>query len=225
LESYKNKGHNPVSFITLLLRRRSIGLLLAGGLPFAAFATTSTETQMAGVGNFEKLNDHVYRGAQPTDEGFRNLAKLGIKTVIDLQPYGDARSLNEEKTVKMAGMQYINVGMKGMETLPEAGVAKVLALLEDTTTGPIFVHCHRGADRTGGVIACYRIEHDHWANDKALAEARNMGMSWFQLSIQHSVLRYQPKVNGGEVLARSQPSDQIVPVSAPAVIAATTTIQ
>jgi tyrosine-protein phosphatase SIW14 len=211
-----------VNFITVLLRRRTIGLLLAGGLPFAAMAA---ETQVAGVGNFEKLNDHVYRGAQPTDEGFRSLAKLGIKTVIDLQPYGDARSLNEEKTVKNAGMQYINVGMKGMETLPADGVAKVLALLEDTTTGPIFVHCHRGADRTGGVIACYRIEHDHWANDKALAEARSMGMSWFQTAIQHSVLKYQPKVNGGEVLAEAQPSELVVPVAAPATAATTTTIQ
>ncbi len=210
-----------MKFITVLLRRRTLGLLLAGGLPFAAMAAG---TQVAGVGNFEKLNDHVYRGAQPTDEGFRNLAKLGIKTVIDLQPYGDARSLGEEKSVKTAGMQYINVGMKGMETLPEDGVAKVLALLEDTTTGPIFVHCHRGADRTGGVIACYRIEHDHWANDKALAEARSMGMSWYQTAIQHSVLRYQPKVNGGEVLAEAQPSEQAAPVT-PQTVAATTTIQ
>jgi tyrosine-protein phosphatase SIW14 len=216
-----------VNFITVLIRRRTIGLLLAGGLPFAAFAGSSAGTQVAGVGNFEKLNDHVYRGAQPTDEGFRNLAKLGIKTVIDLQPYGDARSLSEEKAVKTAGMAYINVGMKGMETLPESGVAKVLALLEDNSTGPIFVHCHRGADRTGGIIACYRIEHDHWANDKALAEARTMGMSWFQTAIQHQVLKYQPKVNGGEVLAQAQPSDPATPAGTPvAVTAATsTTIQ
>ncbi len=210
-----------MKFITFLVRRRTLGLLLAGGLPFAAFAAPAAGTQVAGVGNFEKLNDHVYRGAQPTDDGFRNLARLGIRTVIDLQPYGDARSLNEEKVVKVAGMAYINVGMKGMESLPEAGIAKVLALLEDTTTGPIFVHCHRGADRTGGIIACYRIEHDHWANDKALAEARSMGMSWYQTAIQHSVLKYQPKVNGGEVLAQAQPSDKAVAVTT----ATTSTIQ
>ena len=179
-----------MNFFTFLLQRRTGIILLATGLPFVA--TASTHNQVAGVGNFEKVNDHVYRGAQPTDEGFRSLAKLGIQTVIDLQEFGDARSLSEQSAVKAAGMKYISVPMKGMETPSSESVTKVLALLEDNTTGPIFVHCHRGADRTGGVIACYRIEHDHWGNDKALAEARSMGMSWYQVQIQHYVKGYQP---------------------------------
>jgi protein tyrosine/serine phosphatase len=181
-----------VKSITTLLRH-SFVLLVAAGLPLAATASTTT---VSGVGNFEKVSDHVYRGAQPTDEGFRSLAKLGIATVIDLQPYGDARSLAEEKAVKADGMQYVNLGMHGMETPSDATVAKVLAILESTQGGPVFVHCHRGADRTGGVIACYRIEHDHWDNTKALKEARAMGMSWYQTAIQHYVLKYQPKSAG-----------------------------
>ena len=91
-------------------------------------------------------------------------------------------------------MKYVSVPMNGMETPSNRDVAKVLALLEDASTGPVFVHCLRGADRTGGVIACYRIEHDHWKNEKALAEARSMGMSWFQKAIQHYVSRYEPRI-------------------------------
>jgi len=145
-----------------------------------------------GVGNFLKVDDHVYRGAQPTAEGFRNLNKLGIKTVIDLREPGD-RSTTERKMVTDAGMQYISVPMRGMATPTKESVIKVLGLLEDTTTCPVFVHCKRGADRTGGVIACYRIEHDKWKNDHALAEARSMGMSWFQKAIQSYVLSFQPR--------------------------------
>jgi protein tyrosine/serine phosphatase len=156
-------------------------------LPAALLASDGVQ----GVGNFQKVNDHVYRGAQPTEQGFQNLAKLGILTVVDLQEPGE-RSAAEEKWVKAAGMQYINVPMDGMHSLPGDGVARVLALLENNATGPVFVHCHRGADRTGGVIACYRIDHDHWANDKALSEARSMGMSWYQIAIQHSVLNFRP---------------------------------
>lgn len=168
-------------------------MFVAAGLPVVAGAAVTT---VAGVGNFEKVSDHVYRGAQPTDEGFRSLAKLGIATVIDLQPYGDSRSFAEEKAVKADGMQYINMGMHGMETPSDATVAKVLAILESTQGGPVFVHCHRGADRTGGIIAVYRIEHDHWDNAKALKEARQMGMSWYQTAIQHYVLKYRAKADG-----------------------------
>jgi len=180
-----------VSFIRKVFQRRAIVAFLAAGLPIAASAASA----VPGVGNFEKVNDHVYRGAQPTDQGFQNLAKLGIRTVIDLQEFGDARSLGEQKSVRAAGMQYISVPMKGMETPDSESVARVLAVLENTTTGPVFVHCHRGADRTGGIIACYRIEHDHWTNDRALSEARSMGMSWYQLAIQRFVQNYKPKID------------------------------
>jgi len=172
----------------ILSRVRIAAIIAAAALPLAA----STGTGLQGVGNFEKVNEHVYRGAQPTEQGFQNLAKLGILTVIDLQETGSPRSMAEEKWVKAAGMNYISVPMEGMQTPSDRSIAKVLAVLEDTSTGPVFVHCHRGADRTGGVIACYRIEHDHWANDKALHEARSMGMSWYQLAIQSYVRNYRP---------------------------------
>lgn len=200
--------------ITTLVRN-SFVLFVAAGLPLVAGAATTT---VAGVGNFEKVSDHVYRGAQPSDEGFRSLAKLGIATVIDLQPYGDSRSLAEEKAVKADGMAYINMGMHGMETPSDATVAKVLAILESTQGGPVFVHCHRGADRTGGIIAVYRIEHDHWDNAKALKEARSMGMAWYQTAIQHYVLRYQPKAGNAtpEVASVAAPT-AATPIAAPPV--------
>jgi protein tyrosine phosphatase (PTP) superfamily phosphohydrolase (DUF442 family) len=156
-------------------------------------ASGGTPQVVPGVGNFHKVEDHVYRGAQPTDEGFRNLAKLGIQTVIDLRELGE-RSTAEEKTVKAAGMQYVKIPMKGMEKPSDESIRKALDLLEDKTTGPVFVHCMRGADRTGDVIACYRVEQDHWKNTAALAEARSLGMSWFQKSIQHYVLSYRPRI-------------------------------
>lgn len=161
----------------------------AGG----GLAAAETTQFVAGVGNFHKVDDNVYRGAQPTDEGFRNLAKLGIKTVIDLREASD-RSLAEEKTVTAAGMRYVMIPMRGMQKPSDESIRKALDLLEDKTSGPVFVHCMRGADRTGDVIACYRVEHDLWKNTAALAEARSLGMSWFQKSIQHYVLSYHPRI-------------------------------
>ena len=77
-------------------------LLLTAAISSALFAATTVD----GVGNFQRVDDHVYRGAQPTPEGFSNLNKLGIKLVIDLREPGD-RSAYENKIVTSAGMKYI----------------------------------------------------------------------------------------------------------------------
>jgi protein tyrosine/serine phosphatase len=169
--------------------------IMAAALASALFAAPTVE----GVGNFQKVDDHVYRGAQPTAEGFSSLNKLGIKVVVDLREPGN-RSSFENQIVTAAGMKYISVPMYGMARPSNESVQKVLALLEDNSTGPVFVHCRRGADRTGGVVACYRIEHDGWKNDKALVEARSMGMSWFQKGIQSYVLKYQPRTTDATAL-------------------------
>jgi len=89
-------------------------------------------------------------------------------------------------------MQYVNVPMTRLTPPTEAEIAKILALLEDATTGPVFVHCLRGADRTGAVIAAYRIDHDRWDNSRALEEAMSFGMSFFQLPRQNFIRKFRP---------------------------------
>ena len=68
--------------------------------------------------------------------------------------------------------------------------AAVLSLLNDNSAWPVFVHCRRGADRTGTAIACYRIAHDHWTNQQALGEAKTFGMSSLEVAMQHFILRF-----------------------------------
>jgi len=176
-----------MKFKRFFLGLRTRAFFIAFALPTAALPGSAE-----GVGNFQKVDDHVYRGAQPTEQGFKDLATLGIKTIVDLREPGD-RSRTEEKIVRAAGMEYVSVPMYGMETPSNEKVVKVLALLEDATTGPVFVHCKRGADRTGAVIACYRMEHDRWKNDQALAEAKSMGMSLFERAIQRYVREFKPR--------------------------------
>jgi uncharacterized protein (TIGR01244 family) len=145
-----------------------------------------------GIPNFHKVDELVYRGAQPTSEGFKNLAKLGVKTVIDLRET-DGRSAEEKKDVEAAGMHYVNIPMRGMHRPSDEQVASVLKLFNDKAAGPVFVHCRRGADRTGTVVACYRISHDGWENEKALAEARDLGMAWIERAMHTYVREYKVK--------------------------------
>ena len=154
-----------------------------------------------GIHNFHQIDEHVYRGAQPTPEGFRYLAKIGVKTVVDLRKGGE-RSSAEARLVESLGMRYVSIPMSGY--MPPTGpeITAVLALLEDGATGPTFVHCRRGADRTGAVIAAYRIDHDHWKNFRALEEALWFGMSPLQWPRMNFIRKFQPRKYGKD----SQPS-------------------
>src|SRR5438552_9711509 len=117
-----------------LVTSRSRVLLFALALP--AFAGSSAQ----GIKNFQQVDSHVYRGAQPTDEGFRYLSKIGVKSVLNLRE-ADERSRAEESEVLAAGMKYVNVPMTGLTPPTEAEITRILAILEDGNSGPVFVHC------------------------------------------------------------------------------------
>jgi len=174
-------------------------LLFALALPLgSAFAGS----QVAGIPRFYQVNEHVYRGGQVTDEAFRSLARLGIKTIVDLRG-SDERAGSEKEVVEAAGMRYVNVPMKGMHRPSDEQIAQALAILNDVSAGPVFVHCRRGADRTGTVIAVYRITHDHWQNQEALKEARAIGMSWIQFPLQSYIKEYRPAASSAALNAAS----------------------
>jgi protein tyrosine/serine phosphatase len=157
-------------------------LLAAGGLVFAASDTPA-------IPNFHQVDANLFRGAQPAPTEFQTLARMGIKTVLDLR--AESHTPAEEDLVEAAGMRYINLPMRGMRAPTDEEISRALAIIGDVGNGPIFVHCRRGADRTGTVIACYRIVHDGWQNERALSEAYTFGMSWIERAMRSFVLHYR----------------------------------
>jgi tyrosine-protein phosphatase SIW14 len=143
-----------------------------------------------GIPNFHQVNEHVLRGGQPAAESWPSLARLGVKTVIDLRREDEHSTAEEAQAVRAAGMNYVNVPMKGVVEPTNEQIAKVLTLLNSQDL--VFVHCKRGADRTGAVIACYRIAHDQWERKQALNEAKSLGMAWDQMGLKHYVMKFQP---------------------------------
>jgi tyrosine-protein phosphatase SIW14 len=161
-------------------------------LCLATAISAGASLPLTGVENFYKVDDQVYRGAQPSAAGFASLAKLGVKTIIDLREIGEHSQAGEEAIVKALGMQYVSIPLRGMARPDNGVVSHVLGLLNDSASAPVFVHCKRGADRTGTIIACYRISHDSWEPKRALSEARGDGMSIFQRSMQKYILHFEP---------------------------------
>ena len=171
--------------ISLVSPSRKHVLLFVLALP--AFA----EAPIQGIKNFYQVDQNVYRGAQPTEGGFKYLAKIGVKTVIDLRE-ANKRSKAEETMVTAAGMKYVNIAMTGVAPPTDAEISKILGILEENS-GAVFVHCKRGADRTGVVIASYRIDHDGWDNAHALSEAKARGMAFFQFPRMDFIRAFRPR--------------------------------
>lgn len=187
--------------------RRLVPGALALSLALAGLQAQSLP-QVPGVHNFHEVNEHVYRGAQPNKQGFAALAKLGVKTVIDLRGEKSERSV-----VEGAGMRYVRLAWSGYKAPADAQISTVLSLMNDNSAWPVFVHCRRGADRTGTAIACYRIAHDHWTNQQALEEAKTFGMSSSEILMQRLILHFTAPTP--QVAATPKP-----PAAVPAVILA-----
>ncbi len=132
------------------------------------------ETQQIPIKNFHQVNDWLFRGAQPSMESFAALAQLQIKTVINLrwQPGPVAR---EKKRVEALGMRFEHVSLNYW-TLPEQkDVDAFLRLVDDEEKRPIFVHCLHGKDRTGVMIAMFRILRCGWTLKQAYEEMVQCG--------------------------------------------------
>ncbi len=160
---------------------------------------------MPGIRNFHQVNSHIYRGGQPAGEAWRGLAGLGVKTVIDLrrESEGGHSLAAEARAVKAAGMRYVSVPMNGVVAPDDADIAKILGILNSGE--PVFVHCKEGKDRTGTVIACYRIAHDRWKNDKALREAKSYGMHWVEFGMKSYIQDFRAPVQLADSATDAQP--------------------
>ena len=139
--------------------------------------------------NFSRVNDQVYRGGQPKDAGFPELKKLGIATVIDLRD-DDKRALEEKALVEKAGMRFVNIPLGNWSRPDVKDIDKILSKINSAENQPVFVHCKRGSDRTGTVIAVYRMTHDGWDAKRAGDEAEEFGIGWWQFGMRDFIKDY-----------------------------------
>ncbi len=142
------------------------------------------------VHNYHQVDAHVSRGAQPGVDGLRALAANGVKTDLDLREPSE-RTGKEKKEAESLGLKYINIPMNGLRAPTAGEMEKALATLNDSSAWPVFVHCKYGDDRTGSVIACYRMQHDGWDNHKAFAEARRIGMHYWEVGMKTFILQFR----------------------------------
>jgi protein tyrosine/serine phosphatase len=156
--------------------------LLCGAVPQSVLAEDAAG---APIERFHRVDDRLYRGAQPAAPGFRYLQRFGIRTVVNLRDE-DAGRTGEQQIVESLGMRYVHLPVKDgnfftrSRRIPEDTIRAFFNLIDAPDAGPVFVHCQRGADRTGALVGFYRIARNGWTAERAYDEARSIGMrSWY----------------------------------------------
>ena len=155
-----------------------LGLLfVAGFVPFApaangknpAAGVSPVKISISGIPNFGQVDAHLYRGAQPEPEAYAQLKSFGIDTVVRFNPEGQNMAA-EKAQVESVGMNFVTFPWSGFGEPTHEQVVSFLALLRDNPDSKVFLHCRLGADRTGVMVALYRLTFDHWNTEQALAE-------------------------------------------------------
>jgi len=155
-----------------------------------ALAPQSAAAQQAAadvpIARFHQVDEHLYRGAQPTELGLTRLHQLGIRTILNIRDEGDAAVENERRLVESLGMRFVHIPIKDgnmfnwSRRIPDESVKRFLEVI-GSTPGPVFIHCKRGTDRTGAHVAIYRIARNGWDTARALKEANDRGMRpWYR---------------------------------------------
>ncbi len=149
----------------------------------AAQTTQRDKASNIQIKNFGCINEGLYRGAQPQERDYADLAAMGVKTIIDLQR--DGKDV-EQALVEAQGMKFYRIGMSDKSEPSTEQADLFLKLVNDPANQPVFVHCAGGRHRTGAMSAIYRITHDGWSADKAYQEMKHYD---FEYGMGHGSLK------------------------------------
>jgi len=130
---------------------------------------------LEGVPNLFKVDDALYRSAQPTAEGMRNLKKRGIVTIVNLRSFHSDRD-----EIGDTGLAYEHIYMKPWHAERKEAV-RFLQIVTDPKRTPVLLHCQEGSDRTGAMTAIYRVAVEGWTKEEAIREMKEGGFSFNEI--------------------------------------------
>jgi len=152
----------------------------------AADRSFATRLTIKGVPNAGEVTPKLIRGAQPSEQGFEALARMGVNIDVDLR--GSRES--ERQRVNKLGMQYVAIPWHCPFPRDDA-FASFLTLLRQNPRKKVFVHCRLGDDRAGMTIAAYRMAEQGWTETEAMKEMEAYGFSLSHHLICPSLASYE----------------------------------
>ena len=161
-----------------------ICLIVSLLLPSLAICIESSSDGIP-IPNFYRIEPWFYRGGRPNTEGIKTLRLIGVKTVVNLERGWFEREppevREERQMAKEADIQFIHVPLHPFFKPGSDEVRKILSIVTDSAHYPIFIHCRRGKDRTGIIVALFRVLHQSWSVQRAYEELKSFGHRYILL--------------------------------------------
>ena len=185
----------------------SVAVCIALALLSAVATAQQKDAPKTRVKNFGCINEQFYRGAQPKGGDYKDLALIGVKTIIDLQREGQA---DEQKMAEAAGMKFYRIPMSDRESPAPEQAAEFLRIVNDPANQPVFIHCKGGRHRTGAMTAIYRLTHDEWTADRAWAEMKEFDFEYGfgHDALKNYVFRYYTQISNKGVVVNAGTSNK-----------------
>jgi len=149
------------------------------------------------IKNFGQMDGRFYRGAQPGERDYKDLAALGITTVIDLR---DDPEPSERSSVESLGMKYVHIPMIAKKYPTPQVTELFLKTVNDPATGKFYVHCAGGRHRTGAMGAVYRYQFYNWNFDQVYKEMKQYDFytSWGHGAFKDFVRDYYARMQANK---------------------------
>jgi protein tyrosine/serine phosphatase len=182
-------------------------------LPKPTSPSAQYQSLLVRIKNFGEMDENFYRGAQPEEGDYKDLAALGIKAIIDLR---DDPTSYEKQSAEALGIRYFNIPMSDKRKPKNEQIAAFWAIADKPENLPFYVHCVGGRHRTGLIGALYRYKKYGWDYDTVYKEMKNYDYysRWGHGAIKDYVQEYfqSMKLKGIETTTDATPSE---PQSAP----------
>ena len=144
-------------------------MLLAGFYFFSLPAYCQPSKEEA-IPLLAKLGPGVYRGGQPSPEGYAQLKAMGIKTIVNFRNEKDEIDHGRQQA-ETYGMNYISIPWT-IYGSPDWTVAqRFFSVMKDQRQYPVFLHCKRGVERTGVLSALYYMKYENLSSERAYHKA------------------------------------------------------
>jgi protein tyrosine/serine phosphatase len=186
-----------------------LGLLLLLSFPACAqgpctidFPHDANPTRIidADICNFHQVDADLYRGGRPRSSAYPKLAELGIRTIINLEQPEHAEEEKEaveelSRNLKpKARIDFISFPIDQAEIatdgVPHEQLRDLFQQMRKARK-PIFIHCYHGKDRTGAIVALYRMLRREKSYEEAIEEAHHYRLSRHDVGVQHTIDRYK----------------------------------